>query len=237
MRTKTAILAAALTALGSAAVMAQTNVYSLNAVGYVNVTLFPGFNMIADQLQSGTNTIGNLINDASGYYDHMVVYKWTGTGFQSDTANSAVSSFADNWIANGVITLNPGEAAWLKNPNSTNVTITFVGTVPQGTLNTTIAGPNAFSMISSQVPQGGDLATDLGFTNFNQGDTMYVFNPTNQAYKVYNYNTNTGNSGFGSNFTGGTGDPILAVGQGFWYKTGASAPATTTWSRTFSVNQ
>jgi len=230
------ILAAALTALGSAAVMAQTNVYSLNAVGYVNVTLYPGFNMVADQLQSGTNTIGSLINDATGQYDHMVVFKWTGTGFQSDTANSAVSTFADNWLANGVITLNPGEAAWIKWTNTTPATLTFVGTVPQGTLNTTIAGNASFSMISSQVPQGGDLATDLGFTNFNQGDTMYVFAGSNQSYKVYNYNTNTGNSGYLQNFTGGTGDPILAVGQGFWYKTGVGAPLTT-WSRTFSVNQ
>jgi len=231
------LLAAALTALGSAAVMAQTNVYSLNAVGYINVTLQPGFNMVADQLQSGTNTIGSLLNDATGQYDHMTVFKWTGTGFQSDTANSATSPFADNWINNGVITLNPGEAAWIKWTNTTPATITFVGTVPQGTLNTTIAGPSAFSMISSQVPQAGDLATDLGFTNFNQGDAMYVFNPTNQSYKVFNYNTNTGNSGFGGNFTSGTGDPILQVGQGFWYKTGSGAPAATSWSRTFSVNQ
>jgi len=230
------ILAAALTALGSAAVMAQTNVYSLNAVGYVNVTLYPGFNMVADQLQSGTNTIGSLINDATGQYDKMVVFKWTGTGFQSDTANSLISTFADNWINGGVITLNPGEAAWIKWTNTTPATLTFVGTVPQGTLNTTIAGNASFSMISSQVPQGGDLATDLGFTNFNQGDTMYVFAGSNQSYKVYNYNTNTGNSGYLQNFTGGTGDPILAVGQGFWYKTGAGAPLTT-WSRTFSVNQ
>jgi len=230
------ILAAALTALGSAAVMAQTNVYSLNAVGYVNVTLYPGFNMVADQLQSGTNTIGSLINDATGQYDKMVVFKWTGTGFQSDTANSLISTFADNWINGGVITLNPGEAAWIKWTNTTPATLTFVGTVPQGTLNTTIAGNASFSMISSQVPQGGDLATDLGFTNFNQGDTMYVFAGSNQSYKVYNYNTNTGNSGYLQNFTGGTGDPILAVGQGFWYKTGVGAPLTT-WSRTFSVNQ
>jgi hypothetical protein len=232
------ILAAALTALGSAAVMAQTNVYSLNAVGYVNVTLYPGFNMVADQLQSGTNTIGSLINDATGQYDKMQVFKWTGTGFQSDTANSAVSTFADNWLANGVITLNPGEAAWIKNPNATNMTLTFVGTVPQGTLNTTIAGNGSFSMISSQVPQAGDLATNLGFTNFNQGDTMYVYSaaPPSPGYKVYNYNTNTGNSGYLLNFTGGTGDPQLLVGQGFWYKTGVGAPVTS-WSRTFSVNQ
>jgi len=231
------LLAAALTAIGSAAVMAQTNVYSLNAVGYINVTLYPGFNLVADQLQSGTNTIGSLINDATGQYDKMVVFKWTGSGFQSDTASSPTSTYADNWLNNGVITMNPGEAAWIKNPNGTNMTLTFVGTVPQGTLTTTIAGPSAFSMISSQVPQAGDLATNLGFTNFNQGDTIYVFNDATSKYQVFNYNTNTGNSGYLQNFTGGTGDPVLTVGQGFWYKTGASAPASTAWTVNFSVNQ
>jgi hypothetical protein len=236
MRTKTAILAAALTALGSAAVMAQTNVYSLNAVGYINVTLQPGYNMVANQLSSGTNTIGNILNDATGQYDHLAISKWNGSGFTSDTANSATSPFANNWLNGGTITMNPGEAAWLKWTNTAPVTITFVGTVPQGTLTTTLTGPNAFNMVSSQVPQAGDLATDLGFTNFNQGDTIYVFNPTNQKYTTYNYNTNTGNSGFGGNFTGNTGDPVLQVGQGFWYKTSATAP-TTAWTRTFSVNQ
>jgi hypothetical protein len=236
MRTKAMLLAAALTALGSAAVMAQTNVYSLNAVGYINVTLLPGFNMVADQLQSGTNTIGSLINDASTQYDKMVVFKWTGTGFQSDTANSILSTYANNWDNGGTITLNPGEAAWIKNPNTTNMTLTFVGTVPTGTLSTTIAGNGAFTMLSSQVPQGGDLTTDLGYSNYFQGDTIYVYNPTNSKYTVSTYNTNTGQSGYLGNFVGTAGDPIIGVGQGFWYKTGVGAP-TTTWTRTFSVSQ
>jgi hypothetical protein len=236
MRTKTMLLTAALTALSSAAVMAQTNVYSLNAVGYVNVTLLPGFNMIADQLQGTNNTIGVLINDASGQFDNFQVYKWTGSGFQLDTANSNIATNANNWEQNGTITLNPGEAAWVKNPNKTNVTITFVGTVPQGTLNVNLTGNGAFSMVSSIVPQAGDLASNLNMTNFNSGDTMYVFNPTNQQYQVFNYNVNTGNSGYQGNFTANTGDPQLQVGQGFWYKTATGAPLTT-WSRTFSVNQ
>jgi len=131
MRTKTLLLTAALTALSSAAVMAQTNVYSLNAVGYINVTVLPGFNMIACQLQTGTNTLGNLIPDSTnaagiGYIDKCVAYKFNGTSYTIDNANSATSSFANNWTSGGVMTMNPGEAIWFKNVFSTNLTFTFV---------------------------------------------------------------------------------------------------------------
>jgi len=235
MRTKTLLLTSALTALSSAALMAQTNVYSLNAVGYINVTVLPGFNMIACQLQTTNNTLGSLISDASGYIDKCVAYKFNGSSYTVDTANSATSSFANNWGAGGVMTMNPGEAIWFKNIFSTNLTFTFVGTVPQGTLSTTVAGPNTFNMVSSQVPQGGDVVTNLGLTNFNNLDTFYVFNPTNQAYTTYSVNFATGQSGYNQDFVGTVGDPIVNVGQGFWYKTGTGGAVT--WSRTFSVNQ
>jgi len=220
--------------------MAQTNVYSLNAVGYINVTVLPGFNMIACQLQTGTNTLGNLIPDSTnasgiGYIDKCIAYKFNGSSYTVDTANSATSAFANNWGAGGVMTMNPGEAIWFKNIFSTNLTFTFVGTVPQGTLTVTAAGPSTFNMISSQVPQAGDLCSNLGLTNFNSLDSFYVFNPSNQTYQVFNANFNTGNSGYNGDFTGNTGDPMVNVGQGFWYKTGTGGAVT--WSRTFSVNQ
>src|SRR6059036_1804778 len=46
MRTKTLICAATLLAAGAATSMAQ-NVYSLNVVGYVQVSLTNGFNLVA----------------------------------------------------------------------------------------------------------------------------------------------------------------------------------------------
>jgi hypothetical protein len=248
MRTKTLLLTAGLTALSSAALMAQTNVYSVNAVGYINVTCLPGFNMIADQLIGATNNqIGTIMPDTLnpttqvGYIDKVEVFKYTGSGFVTDTANSATATnLVNNWVNGGFITLNPGEAAWLKNPFTTNLTFTFVGTVPQGTLTNQITGGGAFTMLSSVVPQGGDLATNLGLTNFNDKDQIFVFNPTNQTYQTYNVSFETGNSGYQIGgfgvFTSGTGDPQLQVGQGFWYHTATTAPAIT-WTRTFSVNQ
>jgi hypothetical protein len=69
MRTKTLFLTA-LSSMSALGLMAQTstNVYSLNAVGYINVVCPPGFSMIADQLwASGGNTISNLLRHHSAF--------------------------------------------------------------------------------------------------------------------------------------------------------------------------
>jgi len=238
MRTKTLLLTAGLTALSSAALMAQTNVYSLNAVGYVNVILAPGFNMVADQLISTNNSLGSLLNDATGTYDGLEVFKWNGTTFVTDSGDSLFSGTPTGWDANGVLTLNPGEAAWFKNPRTTNVTLTFVGSVPTGTLTTSIAGAGKFTMLSSQVPQSGDLVTNLGLTNYNDGDTVFVFNnnpPVAAGYATYVVDKTFGSAGYNGNWDP-PGDPQVNVGQGFWYKTSLTGAAIT-WTRNFSVNQ
>ena len=61
MRTKTLLLTAALCAAGIATSKAQ--VYSVNAVGYVNTALKPGYNLISNPLDNKAangNTIANL---------------------------------------------------------------------------------------------------------------------------------------------------------------------------------
>ena len=232
MRTKTLVLTA-LSSLSALGLMAQTstNVYSLNAVGYINVTIPPGFSIVADQLwASGGNAISNVVNDTSGVYDGVTYFKWTGSGFNFDTANAAFAPSTGGWPSGGTDTLNPGEAAWFQNPNNTNLTFTFVGTVPQGT--NSVVLHTGFSMISSPVPQAGLLSTDLGFTNVNVGDTVFVWDPVAKTYQ------NSGDQVVGPPFGTGYGglwsaEPSLAVGQGFWYQ----ATANVTWTRVFSVNQ
>jgi hypothetical protein len=233
MRTKTLVLTA-LSSLSAFGLMAQTstNVYSLNAVGYINVTVVPGFNMIADQLwATGGNSVSNILNDGDDHLDGASIYKWTGSGFLIDNANFNTSVSPSGWndATGGLETLNPGEAAWFENPFPTNITLTFVGTVPQGTNSVTLNA--GFTMASSPVPQSGDLVTVMGLTNENNGDTVFVFNP-GSGYTIYNYNSNTGNSGTGDNWVN-TGDPMVNVGQGFWYQAGT----TIVYTRVFSVNQ
>ena len=244
MRTKTLFL----TALGSMSalgLMAQTstNVYSLNAVGYINVVCPPGFSMIADQLwASGGNSISNILSDSDDHLDFVTIYKWTGSAFQVDNANNQIYSSPSGWSAGGQETLNPGEAIWFNNGTTNTITNTFVGTVPQGT--NTVALGTGFTMASSPVPQSGDLVTVMGLTNFNSGDTVYVYNP-GTGYTTYNANFNLGQYGYNQDWeapAGPTppapsdptyGDPYVNVGQGFWYD--ATAPISFT--RVFSVNQ
>ena len=73
MRTKTLILSAVAGFIGCAAALADTNVYSLNAVGYINVTCQPGFTMIANQLNTTNNAIKYLMPNVD-----------TGTGIVAD---------------------------------------------------------------------------------------------------------------------------------------------------------
>jgi hypothetical protein len=236
MRTKTLVLTA-LGSLSALGLMAQTgtNVYSLNAVGYINVTLPPGYSIIADQLiATGGNTISNLVNDTSGSLDGLTYFKWTGSKFNYDTANAQFGSGQNGWPSGGQDTLNPGEAAWFQNPFTTNVTLTFVGTVPQGT--NTVALPVGFSMISSPVPQAGTLSTVLGFTNVTAGDVVFAWvnNGTGGGSYVDGGDQVTPPQfGTGYNSEWSPNEPTIAVGQGFWYQ----ATAAVNWTRVFSVNQ
>jgi len=235
------LISALLGALGSVSVMAQgTNVYSLNAVGYINVTCAPGYSIIADQLIATNNSIGSLLNNvvpnsAPGPYEGVQVYSWNGSGFVFDTGDNQLSGTATGWDNNGVITMNPGQAVFIHNPRTTNLVVTFVGTVPQGSLTNTITGPNHFSMLSSQVPQAGDLVTNLGLTNYNDGDQVYVYNnnpPAAAGYTLYGVDKVLGGAGYLGQWDP-PGDPTVAVGQGFWYHTSGTG-VTFNWVRNFN---
>ena len=130
MNTKTLLLLGALGAAGMTSAVAQTNVYSVNAVGYINLTLPTGFSLIANQLNSTNNTIGSLL---TGLPNFSNFYKFVpGTGF--DIATLVFGA----WDKPN-LTLNPGEGGFvnLGSPGA----LTFVGEVPQGSL--TNAAPKA----------------------------------------------------------------------------------------------
>jgi hypothetical protein len=107
--------------------------------------------------------------------------------------------------------------------------LTFVGTVPQGT--NTLHLATGFNLVSSIVPQAGDIVTTMGLTNYNvPGDNVYFYSPG--AGYVGGTGTEADNLGSGNNGDWSNGDPTVAVGQGFWYQ--AAAPIA--WTRNFSVN-
>jgi hypothetical protein len=208
MRTKTLLLTAALAVAGTLSSVAQ--VYSVNAVGYVNVTIPPGFSMIANPLNASTNTISALFGAAP---DGTILYK-----FNPATGQYSINGKEfDEW-ASPNDTLLPGDGAFIFNGGTQPFTVTFVGEVMQGSL--TNAVPNGFSIKSSQVPQSGQLDTVLGFPAVD-GDIVYRWNNATGQYTI---------SGF--EFGEWTTAPVPAVGESFFvFKNGAA-----NWTRQFSVN-
>jgi hypothetical protein len=105
------------------------------------------------------------------------------------------------------------------------LTITFVGEVPQGTLNTALVA--GLQMVSSQVPQAGTPA-DLSFPHtaaqgLTAGDQVYKFT-TDQKYLVATYD----------DLADDWDKPLtFDVGEAVFVK--LAKPVT--WTRQFNVNQ
>jgi hypothetical protein len=216
MRTKTLYLSALLGAVSIATSVAQT-VYSVNAVGYVNVTLVPGFNMVANPLDAGAglNTVPNLF---SAMPNGSYVYKFDSSAGGYITGAKAFG----RWNASATnINLIPGEGAFVKNPTATNIIITFVGEVAQGSLTNPL--PSGYALVSSQVPQE-DTVDALGYPKAN-GDKLYLWDQALQTYRTFSY-------AFGK-WSLPAGVPTVKVGEAFFSKKVNAAP----WTRTFSVNQ
>jgi hypothetical protein len=195
-------------AVGAASAMAQ--VYSVNAVGYVNTALKPGFNLIANPLDAGAgnNTVSKLL---AGVPDGTAVYTYSPTG------GYVVNTLDLGEWANPDATLVPGQGFFARVGAET--TVTFVGEVPQGTLSTPLAA--GFNLVASQVPQAGLISTDLKLT-VADGDQVYKFDATTQGYSVTTFDLGEWDPA----------EPSVGVGEGVWVRKGAAG----SWDRTFSVN-
>src|SRR6266545_7604189 len=93
MRTKALFLTVALSAAGIATSMAQ--VYSVNAVGYVNVTIPGGnkFALFSNPLIAATNTLNSLFPPTQAPLG-SIIYTIVGGGFQV-TQND---NFGAGWL-------------------------------------------------------------------------------------------------------------------------------------------
>jgi hypothetical protein len=219
MTAKTLLLAGLVCVAGISSAVAQSTVFSVNAVGFVNVTLPPGFTMVSNPLNGTANTISGLIPAPPV---GSAVFK-----FDSTTQSFKRMDYVGIWIVQGggaELTLNPGEGVFFKNAATTNIVVTFVGTVPSGNLTNSI--PSAFSMLSSQVPQAGLLQTDLGFPTVT-GDSIFLWNTTTQSYDRFDY------AGVWIKSGGGIQEPSVQVGQAFF----ARKNTPVNWTRNFSISQ
>jgi hypothetical protein len=252
MRTKTLALSAVLGMLGSASLLAQNNVYSINAVGYINVTLPPGYSIITCPLICGTDPAHpTLTNDVNVLFPNASAYSYaTIQAFNNGGTfgNDDVSQFGSWQNGGDTFTLLPGAAAFFLNPSANNMTATFVGTVPQGSLtNTLYAG---YNLVGSMVPTSGDLtqntimnggsATGFGPTGPGQYDSILFYDSASNGHGGQIGYAGTGDSvefSFGS-WSGGTGlngaPAFTGVTTGFFY---FNANSKYNWVESFTISQ
>ena len=197
--------------------MAQ--VYSQNAVGYVNTVVYPGFNLIANPLSQGNTTIAALLPTVP---DSTSFYGWVsgpGGGF-------VIRQFVDGlgWDPDGTPDIASGKGFFLQNVGASPFTVTFVGDVAQGSLSVGLVG--GLNLVGSKVPQTGLVSTGLGFPG-QDSDLLYIYD-----------NGPSGDNGYIiRQFVDGLGwdpdEPTLGVGKGMWIN---SQGAHVSWVRAFSVN-
>ena len=217
MRTKTLLLAAVISATGAATSLAQ--VYSVNAVGYINLDIPQGFSIIANQLNATPdNSIATVLPSAP---DGTLAYKFDPTSGGFLIGN--FDSFFGGWSGDP-ISLNPGDGVFISSPSAW--TQTLVGEVPQGNLTTTLSSP--FALVSSQVPQQGGVSSALGYPE-TDGAILYFYTQDSNSDGIFDgYDI----SSFDAFLGWQPAEPVVDVGQGFWSATQTAG----TWTRNFSVN-
>jgi hypothetical protein len=226
MRTNTALLGAAAFAVGALSSATAQNVYSVNVVGYVNVPIKTGFQILGNPLTATDNTVNGLFTGGSntayvGPWEGATIYTWSGTGF----VGNHLDTYGAGW-ANPAQLLNPGAGFFVLNsgPAFTN---TFVGTVVQGGFTNPV--PNHLSLLGSSWPVGTNFV-QLGL-NANSGDTVYTWGGT--GFLGYHLDT----YGAGWSPTGPLCDvnngPLVGVAQGFFYSNNSGSPFN--WIQNFTV--
>jgi hypothetical protein len=214
MRAKTLLCLAALAA-GAATTMAQSNVYSLNIVGYVTYTQAPNTFRLAGNPLNATNNDVKYVFTSGPQYPGLTVYKRNSAGTGYDQAS--FDSDLNDW--NGPLVVNPGDGLWVFAPPGTPFTNTFVGEVKLNSTNLLKAG---FDLKASALPQQGLIQTDL-LAPGAAGDVVYIQNSAGTGYDQYPYDSDIG---FWAP------EPVIPVAKGFWYY---NAGANKNWIRNFSV--
>lgn len=168
---------------------------SNTALGFVSMTLPPGFSLIANPFQRGNNSVGDAFK---GWKQGTTLNKF-------DTLLVRLSENAmknERWT-NPDQQLLPGEGAIFFNPTEDYRIHSFAGEVAQGSF--TMPIPSGFSLRSSLVPLGGNLLDDLQFP-IADGDVVHLFDRDRQTYTLHPFENGKWSSG----------PPIVSVGEAFW---------------------
>jgi len=218
------------------------------AIGFTRIQVgiasnnIPGTNsLISNQLDSPNhNTLDGLFNlvdpatgvigmpDGTALPDGSTIQKW-------DLQTQAYLTYT--WKGNivgprwtdasgndaGSVSLNPGEGAFLMTSNA--LTVTFIGSVRDGSLTLPLPGDGIFHLVGALLPKAGGLQTDLNYFP-HPGDLVELWRGPGLSYSVASYVPFSG--GFWAQ-----GEPVLKVGQAFFWRSGTN----NNWQMNFSPCQ
>lgn len=211
MRTKL-LLTAAVLAAGIASSMAQSNVYSLNIVGYVNKTIPSGYSLIANPLKAG---VTNGANEIMPLVDGSIYLTWNGTSYNYASYDSGLGGWIDvNFNPSVPPSLPPGKGFFFFNPLA-QYTNTWVGeVVPAPGVTNTLSLPSGYSLVGSVLPASAAQVTAAPI-RLPQIDGMVLLGWTGTAYTYASYDSGLG-GWIDVNFNPTT-EPGYTVGNGFFY--------------------
>jgi hypothetical protein len=214
VRAKT-LLAVALAAGIATSAVAQSNIYSLNVVGYYQVPVSANQKvMLGNQLHTTNDTLAVVIPNPP---PRSQFFKYNGgfSGYSFDDLDEV-------WVPDGNVSLAPGEGGFFLSPVAT--TLTFMGEVMQGSLTNTLP-INTKVIRTSIVPQAGRVTADLGLPG-EPYDELFTWPSQSGGYIAFSFDD--------IDLAWFPFDASNAVGQSFFYiKSGVGTH--TNWIRNFTV--
>jgi len=232
--------------------MAQSNVYSLNIVGYVNQSVvhgaFGGFTFTYNPLSVGTNGAQQVIpND--GRFDGCEILEWTGTGFKATVFDSLTDDTPTGFTDRGGNPVAPppltsGKGWYFNNTAGPNIVsnITFVGDVRTGTNTINVPVSNRSAALGSPLPLGGGVSSVLGLSNPTGAldgcevlKATYTGNGAINGYIATVYDSLTDDTSTGFTDRGGNqvAEPNIALGEGFLFNNLTANPVT--WRQVLNI--
>lgn len=222
MKTKTLVLAAAALSACALTASAQSNVYSLNIVGYVNTVVnasptpgTDGFTLVANPLDNGAGNISSNLVPA-GLPTNSKIWVFdpnTGYNFANKKANGSWST---------AFTIPPGTGYFISQSNNVAYTNTFVGNVngavPGSLTNNLTFGSSGFNLVGSLYPIGGSV-TNTGSNSINLPAGL----PS--GTKIWYHDTVAGYNFINKKANGSWSAPLTVnVGQGFFINNPSNTP-------------
>ncbi len=192
-----------------AASTAPAQIYSLNVVGYINLNISPGDNLIANQLSaSPDNTLDSVLT--YGVVPGSSFSEWNPVSnqfFPASIYNGSIWSINYTFGPNGM-------GAVLNSPSATTVTTVgdvvnfnvMLTTIPGYTFVPPDYGPGTY-LLALAAPLGGASFEDVVGRLPNVGDSVTTLDGPTQGYSMTVFN--------GTNWS--NGDPSLAVDQSAYF--------------------